>query len=341
MIVIVNSPAFLGVAEVAAALAARFEAGAELDLHALLARTNVDGGGGRAPWEGEGTLEQRLYRAAHAEVARHKNAGRPDVAIGYAFHEPEPLARFRRRLAELDEVIYSFRPVYDPEALARAHDDGDVEQLSDLLALNDQWVAATGAGALRGDMGFPIAVEGCGAEQAAVAIWDDIHAPVELVAPDPVWPARFSAERERIAAVLGPLARRIEHIGSTAAPELVAKPILDIMVSVDRLEEDAVACIPPLAGLGYVFVDYPQNTERRFFRKGKPRSHHVQIVEQGGEAERAYLGFRDALRADPALRAEYAALKRAARAELSRERAGYGERKGVLVRRVVGQLPSL
>ena len=41
---------------------------------------------------------------------------------------------------------------------------------------------------------------------------------VEIVAYDPGWRARFEDERRSIAAALGPLARRIEHIGSTSVP---------------------------------------------------------------------------------------------------------------------------
>ena len=57
----------------------------------------------------------------------------------------------------------------------------------------------------------------------------------------------------RIEAVLGPLAVRLEHVGSTAVPGLAAKPILDLQLSVAALEPlDAYA--GPLASLGYVFV---------------------------------------------------------------------------------------
>ena len=51
---------------------------------------------------------------------------------------------------------------------------------------------------------------------------------------DPAWPARFESERVRIEAALGDLPIRIEHIGSTAVPGLAAKPIVDILVTVDH-----------------------------------------------------------------------------------------------------------
>jgi len=50
------------------------------------------------------------------------------------------------------------------------------------------------------------------------------------------WPDKFKSEAEQLARILGPLADRIEHVGSTAAPGLAAKPIIDIQVSSARIE---------------------------------------------------------------------------------------------------------
>jgi GrpB-like predicted nucleotidyltransferase (UPF0157 family) len=337
MIVIVNNPAFLDVAGVAAALGSRLSqpgvASSTVDMHAVLAR----------PLEGErtGSLEERLYAVIHERVRLLKERGQGDVVVAGVFHEPEPLARLRRRLSDLDDVIYAFRPRYDRDNLARSWDHGpDSDELCDLLDLFDQWLAAQRQGARRGDMGYAILVDRFDPGAAAAAIWDDIHEPVELSDPDPDWPAQFAEARARIDAALEERALSIEHIGSTAVPGLPAKPIIDILVTVRDLDRDAVECIAPLSTLGYAFVDYPQNTERRFFRKGRPRSHHIQIVDEGSEVARAYLAFRDALRADATLREEYAALKRATQAELRLDRAEFGARKSAFIQRVLSLSPS-
>lgn len=44
--------------------------------------------------------------------------------------------------------------------------------------------------------------------------------PIVIVDYDPRWPAIFVQLCDRIAAALGPLAIRIEHVGSTAVPTL-------------------------------------------------------------------------------------------------------------------------
>ena len=54
---------------------------------------------------------------------------------------------------------------------------------------------------------------------------------VQIVDYDPSWPDVFEEHRRRILSAVGETARTVEHIGSTAVPELAAKPIVDIMVS--------------------------------------------------------------------------------------------------------------
>jgi GrpB protein len=46
----------------------------------------------------------------------------------------------------------------------------------------------------------------------------------EIADYDPRWPETFAALRDQVASVLGPLAQRIEHVGSTAVPGQPASP---------------------------------------------------------------------------------------------------------------------
>src|SRR5215212_6222415 len=112
------------------------------------------------------------------------------------------------------------------------------------------------------------------------------------------WPRQFEAERERLQQVLGARARRIDHHGSTAVPGLAAKPIIDIEISVDSLQPmDAYAT--PLAALGYTHVPHADDAVCPFFHRPAewPHTHHVHVVEAGGDGERRTLAFRDYLRA--------------------------------------------
>lgn len=157
---------------------------------------------------------------------------------------------------------------------------------------------------------------------------------VALAPYDPAWPQLFEAEKKAIEAALGDRVTEIHHIGSTAIPGLAAKPVIDIMLVVRKLE-DAVDCIGPLSDLGYTFIDYAQNTDRRFFRKGVPRTHHVHIVAQGNAELIDHLAFRDALRADPQLRDQYAALKFDLAQRHRNDRAQYSDSKTAFVQKIL------
>ena len=159
--------------------------------------------------------------------------------------------------------------------------------------------------------------------------WDH---PVEIVDPDPAWAARFDEEAAALRAALGDVAVRIDHVGSTSVPELAAKPIVDIQVSVADIGA-ADRYRPALQGLDYRFLDDPVFPDYPFFRKPRsgPPEFHVHVCEAGGAQEARHLAFRDRLRADADARREYEALKRRLAAEYGQDRLGYVEAKRAFI----------
>jgi GrpB-like predicted nucleotidyltransferase (UPF0157 family) len=132
---------------------------------------------------------------------------------------------------------------------------------------------------------------------------------VELRDYDPSWAEIFEAERILIAPIFDGRAVGIEHIGSTSVPDLCAKPIVDVLVGLRELalsQED----IDAMEDLGYEYMGEFGLPGRLYFRKGEPRTHHVHVVEHGGDHWERQLLFRDALRADPEERKRYDAFKR-------------------------------
>jgi GrpB-like predicted nucleotidyltransferase (UPF0157 family) len=94
-------------------------------------------------------------------------------------------------------------------------------------------------------------------------------------------------------------------------PGLAAKPILDMMAAVADLAA-ARSAIPVLEGHGWVHA--PHRPEAHWFYRpntpgGHEHTHHLHLTQPGSALWRERLAFRDALRADPALREEYQALK--------------------------------
>lgn len=133
---------------------------------------------------------------------------------------------------------------------------------------------------------------------------------LEVVAYDPRWPAEFQAEAERIRAVLGEMALRIDHNGSTSVPGLAAKPVIDIQVSVAELDPiDRYR--QPLQSIGYTHVPHADDTFCPFFHRPRqwPHSHHIHVVRGGDAEERRTLAFRDYLRDHADVAREYAQLK--------------------------------
>ena len=136
------------------------------------------------------------------------------------------------------------------------------------------------------------------------------EAPIEVAPYDARWPAAFEQERALLAEALGPwLAGPPEHIGSTAVPGLAAKPVIDIMAPVHTLAASRQA-IEAARELGYVHYPYKPDVMHWFCKPSAAhRTHHLHLVPLGSPLWRERLAFRDALRADPELRASYQALK--------------------------------
>ncbi len=160
---------------------------------------------------------------------------------------------------------------------------------------------------------------------------------VLLIDYDPRWPREFEEEKARVLAAIGPHVVGVEHIGSTAVPGLPAKPIIDLLVGVRRLDE-ARPCIAPLAAIGYAYVPEYEAfiPDRRYFRKGAfgARTHHLHMVVIGGEIWNAHVRFRDWLRDHPDDARRYADLKRELAAKFRDDREAYTDGKTAFIREI-------
>jgi len=143
---------------------------------------------------------------------------------------------------------------------------------------------------------------------------------VALVPYDPEWPHRFGAFGADLRhslmdqSVPGVASRlvAIHHIGSTSVPELAAKPVIDIQVSVTDFEP-----FDPLREAievhGYRFSPHNDDLRKRFFALDTPegvRSVNLHVRIEGEFSQRAALLFRDHLRAEPYARERYESTKR-------------------------------
>lgn len=164
---------------------------------------------------------------------------------------------------------------------------------------------------------------------------------VVVVEYNPLWPTLFEEEKARILSLINPWVARVEHIGSTAIPGLGAKPIIDIMVGLRSLD-DARHCIPVLETIGYEYVPKYEIVmpERRYFRKGSPRSkrtHHLHMVETASEFWERHLLFRDYLREHEETAGDYYELKKALAERFRFDLGAYTDAKTDFIQQVVEQ----
>jgi GrpB-like predicted nucleotidyltransferase (UPF0157 family) len=162
--------------------------------------------------------------------------------------------------------------------------------------------------------------------------------PVQIVRYDPTWPTRFDDERDAVSAAIGGwVLGGIHHVGSTSVPGLESKPIIDIMVGVEDLEQ-ARSCFDRLAALGYLYAPY-RATEMHWFCKPHParRTHHLHLVPSDSSRFRSELAFRDYLRGDSGVACEYAALKRDLAKRFKHDREAYTAAKAEFIGSIVAR----
>lgn len=166
--------------------------------------------------------------------------------------------------------------------------------------------------------------------------------PVRLAEHDPAWQERAQDFASEVRKLFGEhLSSDVLHVGSTAIPGLLAKPIIDLQ-AVSAAPARAVAAAGAQAETArWMFV--PRELDQRPWRwlfvrvdpVGCSRLAHLHLMPPGQARWEEQLRFRDRLCASAELRAEYEALKQQLAVEHRDDRETYSEAKGAFVRRVV------
>ena len=136
-----------------------------------------------------------------------------------------------------------------------------------------------------------------------------LSGPIELRDYDPSWPDRYAEHASRVRKALGERAVRIEHVGSTSVPGLVAKPIIDIVLEVPDSADEA-AYVGDLEAASYVLrIREPDWFEHRLFETaGQDVLLHV--FSAGCSETERMVRFRDWLGANTPDRELYVRTKR-------------------------------
>ena len=199
--------------------------------------------------------------------------------------------------------------------------------------------------------------------QRAHAVWNDrilpfahnlsarqvARAAARLVPPDPTWPDQARRILARLQTTCGHRALRVDHVGSTAVPDLDSKDVIDIQITVESLAA-ADELAEPLLTAGYPRIEgstedvvkpdarstvdrYDHAADPALWHKrmyasadpGRPTNVHVRV--EGWPNQQFALLFVDWLAANPDVRADYLSAKRAAEKRSGGDGADYVETK--------------
>lgn len=153
---------------------------------------------------------------------------------------------------------------------------------------------------------------------------------VELLPHDPNWPHLAEAEAHRLAEAIGPCLLTVHHVGSTAIPGIHANPILDLIPVVSSL---AVLDTRQreIEAIGYEWWGELGLPGRRYCTKGDKeagrRIVQLHCYADGSPEITRHLAFRDYLRANPAIAAEYDQVKADCRSKHPDNSHAYGDCK--------------
>ena len=159
------------------------------------------------------------------------------------------------------------------------------------------------------------------------------------IAPyDPQWPQRYEEEAARLTQIFGAALIEIHHIGSTSVPELWAKPEIDVLVVVNG-ENIAETCTGSLQRLGYRRGS-DLSPEHHFFKRDVDgvRTHKVHVCQEGHPKIDEMLRFRDHLRMNRKVRAQYQALKLKLEKENARGIGEYLEGKDPFIQTILSAI---
>ena len=172
-----------------------------------------------------------------------------------------------------------------------------------------------------------------------MGVYSKLDRPIVVEPYDARWPLVFEMERARLAALLGERVVDIQHIGSTAVPELKSKSMVDMLVIAQS--QDLQEIKRALVALGFQERDVWVDTEEKPYvcgsvvHEGKTYDVNIHVCRFNSVTHVNNLRFRDALRRDANLRREYEAIKTKAILEVGSNPEEYNRFKSRFIQGVI------
>ncbi|WP_080055841.1 GrpB family protein [Spirosoma aerolatum] len=132
---------------------------------------------------------------------------------------------------------------------------------------------------------------------------------IKLQKHDDQWASIFNLEQQKLFNVLAQQVDNIHHVGSTAVPDLMAKPIIDIAIEASTFPPSQTI-IDQLATIDYIYKGEAGIEGRHWFIKGNPRQFNLHYCSIQSEVVKNQLKLRDKLIENESFRREYERIKR-------------------------------
>ena len=164
---------------------------------------------------------------------------------------------------------------------------------------------------------------------------------VKLVAHNPKWKIHFEREKEYLLQHFPDIFVEISHGGSTALPNISAKPIIDMFATVSSLDH-AERIEGDLEKLGYEYRGEEGVSERRLYVKGDRanRTHHLHLVEVDSREWNNHLLVKNYFLKHPEEAQEYGKLKESLAKKFPEDRKSYTSGKDNFVKGIIEKAKS-
>jgi GrpB-like predicted nucleotidyltransferase (UPF0157 family) len=157
---------------------------------------------------------------------------------------------------------------------------------------------------------------------------------IHLAPYNPDWPSHYSTLADQIRHALGEKVLLLEHVGSTSVPGLSAKPIIDMVLTVEDSANEPTY-IPQLEEGGFVLrIREPEWFEHRLL-KAPEISGNLHVFSEGCDEVKRMLIFRDWLREHEADRKLYEKTKQELAAKTWKYTQNYADAKSEVVQKIL------
>lgn len=159
---------------------------------------------------------------------------------------------------------------------------------------------------------------------------------VRLEEYNPKYVELFNEEKQNLIRLLKDKILHIEHVGSTSMPGIVSKPIIDIVIAIEDLQDiDEVKSI--LVKEGYIYKGPLDNDNDRYqFLKGNSikRDFHIYFTTLDSEVWYDYVLFRDYMLSHQEDLKKYEALKKSLAKLYPNDRRNYTKHKESFIKEI-------